>query len=131
MGKQLLFSIKKKDFIIETFRCGGKGGQNVNKVETGVRIRHLESGAVAEGREHRTQLANRKSAFSKLVKREEFKKWHRIKCSKILGDFIDEETYINEQMNVKNLRFEIKVDGKWKNISYDDLINIKYEELDD
>lgn len=41
--KELLFSITKKDFKVDTFRCGGKGGQNQNKVESGARITHLEN----------------------------------------------------------------------------------------
>ena len=58
----------KKDFKIDTFRCGGPGGQNQNKRDTGVRITHLETGLVAESREHRTQLQNKKAAFEKLGK---------------------------------------------------------------
>lgn len=49
--KELLFSLTKKDFRIETFRSGGKGGQHQNKTDSGVRIVHLESGAVGESRE--------------------------------------------------------------------------------
>ena len=60
MSKKLLFSLTKKDFVIETFRSGGPGGQNQNKRNTGVRIRHPESGAVAESRVHRTQEQNKK-----------------------------------------------------------------------
>lgn len=67
MAKELLFSITKEDLIIQTFRSGGKGGQNQNKRESGVRIIHPESGARGESRNHRTQLANKKEAFRRLV----------------------------------------------------------------
>ena len=56
----------KRRFKIETFRCPGKGGQNVNKVETGVRITYLPTGDTAESVTARTQLANRKLALERL-----------------------------------------------------------------
>jgi protein subunit release factor B len=41
MGKELLFSLTKKDFRIDTFRAGGKGGQKQNKTSSGVRVTHI------------------------------------------------------------------------------------------
>lgn len=54
------------DYKIEYFYCGGKGGQNVNKVETGVRLTHLATGITVTATEERTQQANRKIAMKKL-----------------------------------------------------------------
>ena len=71
--KELLFSITRKDFRVDTFRSGGKGGQNQNKVESGVRITHLESGAVGESREERDQIRNKEKAFQKLLNSAKFK----------------------------------------------------------
>ncbi len=51
---------------VETFRSGGPGGQHVNKVETGVRLRHLPSGVVVSCREERSQHRNKVSCVRRL-----------------------------------------------------------------
>ena len=67
-----------KDLRIDTYRSGGKGGQNVNKVETAVRITHLPTGLVAACQAERSQLKNRNLAMkllkAKIYQREEDKK---------------------------------------------------------
>lgn len=58
--------INKNDLKWEYFHCGGKGGQNVNKVETGVRLTHIPTGVVVTSTAERTQSLNRKDALNKL-----------------------------------------------------------------
>ncbi len=55
-----------QEYRIEKFHCGGKGGQNVNKVETGVRIIHIPTGLVSQSDEERSQFLNRQRAMEKL-----------------------------------------------------------------
>jgi protein subunit release factor B len=105
--KKLLFSLTKKDFEIQTFRCPGHGGQNINKVESGVRIIHTASGARAESCEQRHQHQNKVIAFKKLVETPKFKAWHKLECARLMGKLKDIDKIVDDLMRPENIKEEV------------------------
>ncbi|MCI0501424.1 MAG: peptide chain release factor-like protein [Epsilonproteobacteria bacterium] len=109
--RELLFSVTRKDFDVQTFRCSGHGGQKVNKTSSGVRIIHKESGAVGEGRDERSQYQNKKSAFKRLVNSVSFKMWLNKKVHEINIDKREIERQVDKEM--RNILIEVREDNKF------------------
>lgn len=115
--RQLLFSVTLKDCETQTFRCGGNGGQNQNKRDTGVRIIHPPSGARGEARDERSQLQNKRLAFRRMAQSALFRAW----VAKQSHEFkqIEARAAAWAQRQVEDpevLKVESWVKGKWTTI---------------
>jgi peptide chain release factor 1 len=113
VARELLFSVTKKDLKVETFKTGGSGGQGRDKRDTGVRITHPASGAVAVSSDSRQQSQNKKLAFRRLVETPKFKAWHRIETAHRLGHAVAAEESLDHSMRPENLKIEVKRNGRW------------------
>lgn len=104
---ELLFSVTRKDFVVEEFCTGGPGGQNQNRKKNGIRITHPESGAVGEGRVHKSQWQNKQEALERLVTHPKWKLWHAKKVAEMMtGRTV--ESRVDEMMGPENLKVEVK-----------------------
>src|SRR5215469_15759677 len=109
---KLLFSVTMADCKLETFPASGAGGQHRDHGNTAVRITHIASGAVGEGRDNRSQLQNKKNALRRLSETPKFKLWVQ-RESAIRQGLPTPEELVAKAMAPENIRTEIKEGGKW------------------
>lgn len=90
MGKRKVLTVTLDDCLVQVFRAGGHGGQNQNKVSSGVRVIHEPSGARGEARDSRDQPRNKLSAFKRMVATPAFQAWARTEATTLPGDILAE-----------------------------------------
>lgn len=101
-------SVTIDDCEVQTFRAGGKGGQSQNKTDSGVRVIHHPSGARGESREERSQLLNKRRAFTRMAATTAFRIWLNQQLAKETP-----EEYVERQMQPDLLRIEVRDKGRW------------------
>lgn len=103
-------TITAKDCEKDTFRSGGKGGQNQNTRETGVRWRHRPSGAAGESREERSQLQNSRIAWRRMGESPKFLAWVKQEHDRMDGL----ERKVEQSIVPGLLKIEVKDEhGNW------------------
>lgn len=108
---ELAFSVSIDDCEVQTFRSGGKGGQNQNKRDTGVRVVHHDSGARGESRDERSQLQNKRTAFKRMVDTPEFKRYIQ---QRMYGIGRAEAEVERMMERTRDFRIEVKDEkGRW------------------
>lgn len=113
--RQHILSVTIHDCETQTFRAGGKGGQNQNKRDTGVRVIHHPSGARGEARDERSQKQNKRRAFLRMTQTKKFRVWLRRMTGQIQmqdsrfstndGDFVV-EYLVNGEWVTENDEFD-------------------------
>jgi peptide chain release factor 1 len=112
MEKELLFSLTRKDFVIEAKRGHGKGGQNRNVTNSACRITHPPSGAVGTSQDQRSYHQNERTAFLRLIESQKFKIWHKMEVARRVVGESEIKKRVDEEM--KKIRVDVKgPDGRW------------------
>jgi protein subunit release factor B len=110
-NRELLFSVTLDDCQVDTFRSGGKGGQNVNKRDTGVRVTHRASGAVGKATDERSQIQNKRLAFKRMTQTSTFQKWVRMTTGQQGALYVAQ---VERELWPDRLKVEVKdEDGRW------------------
>jgi len=118
--KVRVLSVTHADCVMQTFTCGGKGGQNVNRRSMGVRYIHPPSGARGESREERSQLQNRKTAWRRMAESKEFQLWLRRTLGQEMAIEAEASRYVDETL-ARDTKVEVKRDGRWVEVASGDL----------
>lgn len=127
--RTLLFSVTAKDCDWSFSHGTGNGGQARNKSQSAVHCHHRDSGARAYSQAGRSQEDNKRDAFVKMCQSKEFKDWHRREVWKRLGILDEIERAVAEGMRPENLRMEIRIDGKWVEVSLDAPLDMDADNL--
>ena len=113
-NRKLILSVTKKDCRWDYYRGHGSGGQKKNKTSNCVRCTHIDSGAVGKSENGRSQIHNKKTAFTQMAESKKFKAWLRIESARIQGREHEIEHAVERSMHSKNIKVETKNEkGKW------------------
>lgn len=112
MNKEILFSVTADDCRFDYYRGSGKGGQKKNKTSSAVRCVHIESGALGQAEDTRSQHKNKQLAFVRMAETQTFKKWHQLEICRRTGKLREIEDYVDRELRT-NISVEVQKDGRW------------------
>lgn len=113
MTREKILSVSIHDCEVQTFTSGGPGGQNQNRVRSGVRVIHHPSGARGESRESRDQPVNKRNAFVRMANSAQFRAWLAVETGRRKSDEQLQREVAVELEDEKNLRVEVRRQGRW------------------
>lgn len=117
MARELLFSVTAKDCRWDYYRGSGKGGQKRNKTCSAVRCTHIDSGAVGQSDDTRSQHKNKVIAFRRMAETQKFKSWHIMEGARRSGKVAQIQEYLDDTMLPHHLVTEGKNEkGLWEKI---------------
>lgn len=125
--RELLFSVTAADCDWKFSHGTGAGGQARNKSLSAVHCTHRDSSAHAYSQDGRSQQSNKSDAFVKMCGTPEFKSWHKREVWKRTGVLDAIERAVADGMTQQNLRLELRVDGKWVEIAFNDPLDIEID----
>ena len=103
-------TVTKKDLRVDYFKCGGPGGQKVNKTSSGVRFTHEPSGVVVQSTESRKRSENEKICLRKLAEHPKFIAW----AKRMAAEDTQDDGLIQQNLDKAMLPFNLKTEV-WKN----------------
>jgi protein subunit release factor B len=107
------FSVTKKDLTITYFSGTGPGGQNRNKNQKCVRIKHNDTGIIKTGQSYNSREQNTKEAFESLCKDKRFLAYCQIKLIELEQNETLEEK-VDKMMKDVYMKVEVKEYGRWE-----------------
>lgn len=112
MPRERILHLTRSDFVRQTFKVGGHGGQHRDKTDAGVRFIHEPSGARGQATESRSQVENERAAFRRLANSIKFRLWVSEFHAALDRGTVEEE--VERQMQPEMLKIEFRdEDGKW------------------
>jgi protein subunit release factor A len=115
-NRERITIVSKKDLDISYYVGPGHGGQNKQKTHSGVQIIHKESGAIGRSSESRSQYDNKSKAFKSLFKSAKMQMWLAKKLYEIKNGEKLEAEIEKELADPSKVKYEIKENGKWKEL---------------
>lgn len=110
--RERILHLTRKDFIRQTFKVGGNGGQHRDKTDAGVRFIHEPSGARGQATESRSQAENERVAFRRMANSMAFRSW--IQLQHAARDRGSIEAEVELMMRPEFLKVEIRSVAGWE-----------------